>query len=476
MTAGPLVVIGDSMLDIDIEGTADRLSPDAPVPVVDVQRSWHRPGGAGLAALIATQAAHEVVLITALAADDAGQVLRDLLDPVVDVRPLRLHGSTVCKTRVSAADVPMLRLDTGDGRAEGALIPPAVTEVIAQASTIVVSDYGRGVAALPALRDRLMHQATHVPLVWDPHPAGAEPIPGCALVTPNAAEAARFSRTEDVGIQGSRLCELWAAQAVAVTRGDRGATVTDRRSRATTTVPLLDRRAPTRPDTCGAGDAFAAAAAEALRTGADAHTAVRSAVSWAAAYVHAGAAASLSTAARSAFLPGSSRWSERSDPFELADRIRGTSGRLVATGGCFDLLHRGHVSLLEQARALGDALIVCLNSDSSIRRVKGATRPVVGQDDRARVLQALAAVDGVAIFDEETPAGLLARLQPDIWVKGTDYANRPMPEADVVRQFGGQIVLVPVIPGYSTSRLVDTATLNRRLDESDTPTVPQEAS
>jgi D-beta-D-heptose 7-phosphate kinase/D-beta-D-heptose 1-phosphate adenosyltransferase len=476
VTRGPLVIIGDSLLDIDIEGTADRLSPDAPVAVVDVQRSWHRPGGAGLAALIAAQAADEVILITALAADDAAEVLRDLLEPVVDVRPLRLRGNTVCKTRVSAAGVPMLRLDTGDGRAEPAPIPTAVTDALTQASTIVVSDYGRGVTALPALRERLTHRAAQIPLVWDPHPAGAEPVPGCALVTPNAAEAARFSRTEDVGIQGSRLCELWAAQAVAVTRGDRGATVTDRKSRATTTVPLLDRRAPMRPDTCGAGDAFAAAAAEALRTGADAHTAVRSAVSWAAAYVHAGAAASLSTAARSAFLPGSIRWSERSDPFELADRIRRTSGRLVATGGCFDLLHRGHVSLLEQARALGDALIVCLNSDSSIHRVKGASRPVVGQDDRARVLQALAAVDAVAIFDEETPADLLARLQPDIWVKGTDYANRPMPEADVVRQFGGQIVLVPVIPGYSTSRLVDSATLNRRLDESAVPTVPQEAS
>ena len=476
MTSGPLVVIGDSMLDIDIEGTADRLSPDAPVPVVDVQRSWHRPGGAGLAALIAAQAADEVVLITALAADDAGEVLHDLLDPVVDVRPLRLRGSTVCKTRVSAAGVPMLRLDTGDGRAEGALIPPAVTEAIAQASTIVVSDYGRGVTALSALRERLVHRAAQVPVVWDPHPAGAEPVPGCALVTPNAAEAARFSGTEDVGIQGRRLCEVWEAQAIAVTRGDRGATATDRKSGATTTVPLLDRRAPMRPDTCGAGDAFAAAAAEALRTGADAHAAVRAAVSWAAAYVHAGAAASLSTATRSAFLLGSSRWSERSDPLELADRIRRTGGRLVATGGCFDLLHRGHVSLLEQARALGDALIVCLNSDSSIRRAKGASRPVVGQDDRARVLHALAAVDGVAIFDEETPAGLLARLQPDIWVKGTDYANRPMPEADVVRQFGGQIVLVPVVPGYSTSRLVDSATLNRRLDESAAPTVPQEAS
>jgi D-beta-D-heptose 7-phosphate kinase / D-beta-D-heptose 1-phosphate adenosyltransferase len=476
VTAGPLVVIGDSMLDIDIEGTADRLSPDAPVPVVDVQRSWHRPGGAGLAALIAAKAADEVVLITAMAADDAGEVLRDLLDPIVDVRPLRLRGSTVCKTRVSAAGVPMLRLDTGDGRAEGALIPPAVTEAIAQAGTIVISDYGRGVTALPALRERLTHRVAQVPLVWDPHPAGAEPVPGCALVAPNAAEAARFSRTQDAGTQGSRLCEIWQAQAVAVTRGDRGATVTDRISRSTTTVPVPERRAPMRPDTCGAGDAFAAAAAVTFRTGADAHTAVRAAVSWAADYVHAGAATSMSTAARSAFLPGSSRWSERRDPFELADRIRRTGGRLVATGGCFDLLHRGHVSLLEQARALGDALIVCLNSDASIRGAKGASRPIVGQDDRARVLHALEAVDGVAIFDEETPADLLARLQPDIWVKGTDYANRPMAEADVVRQFGGQIVLVPVIPGYSTSRLVDTATLNRRLEESAIPTVPQEAS
>ena len=476
MTAGPLVIIGDSMLDIDIEGTADRLSPDAPVPVVDVQRSWHRPGGAGLAALIAAKAADEVVLITAMAADDAGEVLRDLLDPVVDVRPLRLRGSTVCKTRVSAAGVPMLRLDTGDGRAEGALIPPAVTEAIAQASTIVVSDYGRGVTALPALRERLTHRVAQVPLVWDPHPAGAEPVLGCALVAPNAAEAARFSRNEDPGIQGSRLCEVWQAQAVAVTRGDRGATVTDRESGNTTTVPVLDRRAPMRPDTCGAGDAFAAAAAEAFRTGADAHTAVRAAVSWAAAYVHAGAATSMSTAARSGFFPESGSWSERRNPFELADRIRRTGGRLVATGGCFDLLHRGHVSLLEQARALGDALIVCLNSDTSIRRAKGASRPIVGQDDRARVLHALAAVDGVAIFDEETPADLLAKLQPDIWVKGTDYANRPMAEADVVSQFGGQIVLVPVVPGYSTSRLVDTAMLNRRLDESAIPTVPQEAS
>jgi rfaE bifunctional protein nucleotidyltransferase chain/domain len=148
------------------------------------------------------------------------------------------------------------------------------------------------------------------------------------------------------------------------------------------------------------------------------------------------------------------------DAFEVADRVRRAGGRLVATGGCFDLLHRGHISLLNQARALGDALVVCLNSDASVRRAKGAGRPLVPQEDRAKVLNALAAVDGVAVFEEKTPTSLLARLQPDIWVKGEDYANHILPEADVVERNGGRVVLLPVVPGYSTTGLVHTARSN----------------
>jgi len=367
----------------------------------------------------------------------------------------------------------MLRLDAGDGRAEASRLPVEVTDALAQAGAILVSDYGRGVAELPALREHLTSRAAAIPVIWDPHPAGADPIQRCALVTPNSAEAFRFSASDDAQIQGSLLCERWRARAVAITRGDRGATVTDAESMITTAIPLPDRQARLRPDTCGAGDAFAAAAAEALRGGHDAYAAARAAVRKAAEYVHAGAAASFSTAAARIPGPGSAAVGERSDAFELADRIRRTGGRLVATGGCFDLLHRGHVSLLEQARALGDALIVCLNSDSSVRRAKGPGRPVVPQQDRARVLRALAAVDGVAIFDDSTPANLLARLQPDVWVKGTDYANRPMPEAETVRQYGGHVVLVPVVPGYSTTRLVSTAS-HRRLADPVGPNVPQE--
>jgi rfaE bifunctional protein nucleotidyltransferase chain/domain len=217
---------------------------------------------------------------------------------------------------------------------------------------------------------------------------------------------------------------------------------------------------PGRLDTLGAGDQFAAAAAVALLEGADVREAVHVAVLSAAQFVRDGGASAISTVSGSETIELAVRMAEpagQSDAFEVAARIRRAGGRLVATGGCFDLLHRGHISLLNQARALGDALVVCLNSDASVRRAKGAGRPVVAQQDRARVLNALAAVDGVAIFEEKTPAALLARLQPDIWVKGQDYADRIMPEAEVVERLGGQVVLLPVLPGYSTTRLVHTA-------------------
>jgi D-beta-D-heptose 7-phosphate kinase / D-beta-D-heptose 1-phosphate adenosyltransferase len=223
------------------------------------------------------------------------------------------------------------------------------------------------------------------------------------------------------------------------------------------------RQDHSRIDTCGAGDQFAVAATAALLEGADTRAAVQAAVTSATEFVRKGGAAAVSTVSGSETSDSSLGMVDLAgiiDAFEVADRVRRVGGRLVATGGCFDLLHRGHISLLNQARALGDALVVCLNSDASVRRAKGAGRPLVPQEDRARVLEALAAVDGVAIFDQKTPTALLARLQPDIWVKGADYANRILPEADVVERNGGRVVLLPVVPGYSTTGLLDTARTN----------------
>ncbi|HET9871167.1 MAG TPA: D-glycero-beta-D-manno-heptose 1-phosphate adenylyltransferase [Propionibacteriaceae bacterium] len=480
---GPLVVVGDSLLDVDLVGTADRLSPEAPVPVVDVAQRLNRPGGAALAALMAARSGSEVVLITALAGDEAARLLLTLL-PGVEVVPIPLQGRTVCKTRVRASGQPMLRLDCGNGRAANLPLPDRAVQLLAEAGAILVSDYGRGVTAIDSLRAELAQQTRRIPVVWDPHPLGTTPVAGIALATPNAAEDAAQARADagiavhsTAGVQHSASdpssaemrCRRWHAAAVAVTAGEQGALLSQRSTGAPTRVPVPEHVAwtsPQPPDTCGAGDRFASAAAVALRNGATVLDAVRSGVEEATRYVFDGAAATLSSGGDPhALVVGEDRpavteaATTAADLQALAQQVRRRGGRVVATGGCFDLLHRGHLALLEHARALGDALVVCLNSDASVRRAKGADRPVMSQQDRARLLNALAVVDAVIIFDEDTPVRLLAELRPDIWVKGSDYAGRELPEESVVQRYGGQIVLVPTVPGYSTSHLVSTVRL-----------------
>ena len=458
---GPLVVLGDSLLDIDIDGEANRLSPEAPVPVVDVSRQRRRPGGAGLAALLAARSGGDVILVTAIGVDDHGDALQKLLADHLQVCALPLDGSTVSKCRIAAGEVPMLRIDSGSGQAGRGPLPDGVVSTIAGAGAILVADYGRGVADLPAIRQALLQKTNSVPVIWDPHPRGPDPVCGCTLVTPNATEARLFSGGEHPGEQGRQLCARWHAHAVAVTVGGRGAVLTEADPPRTRHLPPPEfpQVGHGRVDTLGAGDQFAVGAALALLEGADARKAVEAAVCSAAQFVQAGGASAVSTVSVDP-TNLAVRMPERtggSDAFEVAARVRRNGGRLVATGGCFDLLHRGHISLLTQARALGDALVVCLNSDASVRRAKGAGRPVVSQQDRAAVLAALAAVDGVAIFDENTPAALLSRLQPDVWIKGTDYADCVLPEAEVVERVGGRVVLLPVVPGYSTTHLVHAA-------------------
>lgn len=448
---GPLVVVGDALLDVDVHGRSDRQSPEAPVPVLDVEVQRHRPGGAGLAALLAAGDHADVVLVTALADDDAGRTLAGLLRRRVEVVPLALDGGTPTKTRLHTHRAPTLRVDQGTGRAAGPL-PLSVRQALSGAGAVLVSDYGRGVAALPDLRAALAALGSRVPVVWDPHPRGAAPVAGSTLVTPNESEAAAAlgGPGGDPPERGRRLRERWACGAVVVTSGAAGAVLTTEAATTTIPVPPDARPAPGRPvDTCGAGDQFAAATALAYLAGATDADAVSAGVAAASAFVRDGAAGRISSDAATASYRGR-------DPYAIADSLHRTGGTLVATGGCFDLLHRGHVSLLAQARALGDALVVCLNSDASVRRAKGPSRPLVDQHDRAAMLQSLAAVDGVVIFDEETPAQVLDRLRPAIWVKGGDYAGIDLPEAEVVRGHGGSVVLLPTVHGYSTSRLVST--------------------
>jgi rfaE bifunctional protein nucleotidyltransferase chain/domain len=183
-------------------------------------------------------------------------------------------------------------------------------------------------------------------------------------------------------------------------------------------------------------------------------TAVGAAVAEASAWVAAGGAEAFRTRRRSAPSEQPSAPPEE-DVATLAARLRMGGRTLVATGGCFDIVHAGHVATLQAARRLGDALVVVMNSDDSVRRLKGAGRPVVGAADRARVLEALDCVDAVVVFDEDDPRAVLAALRPDVWAKGGDYGGRPLPESEVVRSAGGRVVLLPYLDGRSTSSIIE---------------------
>jgi rfaE bifunctional protein nucleotidyltransferase chain/domain len=332
-----------------------------------------------------------------------------------------------------------------------------VRDALAGAHTVLVADYGRHTVS--AVREHLAPAARRVPLVWDPHPRGDTPVPGARIVTPNAAEVSALTAEpasgtgrslRDFAEHGRELAERWQAAAVAVTLGDRGVLLT----RPGDGTPMLVP-APYRADgdTCGAGDCFAAATATELADGALPEEAVQRAVARAAAFVAAG------TFAAGDRLVGVDAHDQavENDPFELAERVRARGGTVVATGGCFDLLHAGHVGLLESARRIGDCLIVCVNSDESIARRKGPGRPLTPLHDRTRVLAGLGSVDAVAVFEEDTPVALLNRLRPDVWVKGGDYAVEELPEADVVRAWGGQAVVLPYLDGRSTTLLARRA-------------------
>jgi rfaE bifunctional protein nucleotidyltransferase chain/domain/rfaE bifunctional protein kinase chain/domain len=451
----PLVVVGDVLLDVDVVGTADRLSPEAPVPVLTSPSETFRPGGAALAASLAARGPRPVVLVAPLASDEAAERVRTLLGDRVRLVALPWTGSTPVKTRVRAGDHPLTRIDTGGAAGVIGPVPEAVAAAFEGAAAVLVSDYGQGTTSDERIRSLLAAAVVDVPVVWDPHPRGAPAVPGTSLVTPNAGELFAFlDAAYDDSLAGLRraaatLVQRWQVAAMCVTLGARGAVLF-----VGPDAPRLVSGTPVSgTDTCGAGDSFAAAVATALADGSLPAEAVARAVAAAGRFVGAGGAAAFD--ARTLDNP-------RPDepPEGLAarlDGVRAAGGVVVATGGCFDLLHSGHVATLEAARALGDFLVVCLNSDDSVRRLKGPQRPLQRVEDRARVLSALRSVDAVVVFDEDTPVEALRRIRPQVWVKGGDYSGIPLPEASVLSEWGGEVLTVPYVAGKSTSEIVSLA-------------------
>ena len=462
-------VVGDVMLDVSIRGLVDRMSPEAPVPVIAIKERTVALGGAGNVAQGLTALGASVVLGGVIGRDDAGEEVGRLCDlaGIATSALARVPSrETTSKTRVFARERPIARLD---GECTSPIDADVIDTIVAALGTaeppdvIVVSDYAKGVVA-PRLFAWLASfaAARGLPLVVDPKGRDFARYAGATVITPNAREleaaGAPIEPTDDVALDlaARGLAECARAESLVLTLGAAGSALW-REGRPLTRMAATARRVV---DVTGAGDTLVATLALGLAAGLPLDEAAELANRAAGLAVERPGCAVIEArelARALSPLPSSDAALPRDG---LATRVawwRLRGDRVVFTNGCFDLLHTGHIALLERASSLGDALVVGLNSDTSVRQLKGPSRPIVPAPERARILAALRWVDAVVVFDDVTPLELIRELRPDVLVKGADYRIEEVVGRADVESWGGRVELVPLVDARSTTRLLALA-------------------
>lgn len=465
------LVIGDAMLDSYFEGSATRLCSEGPVPVVRKSAEMHLPGGAANTAANLRAMGAQVAYLALLGDDAAGEILRaSLCERGVDDRWLVADPdvSTLHKLRILADDQYMVRFDSGDTRrcsaAGRAHLLASLKELYPWCDLVVISDYRYGLI-WDELLARLgeLRAARPTVLAVDSKDLARCRSLAATVITPNhlearlatggsAAHGGEIDRGE-VERLGRRLLDMIDTEYVAVTLAGDGVLVVEREG----PVTHIPSHPVAHANDVGAGDSFIAAMALGLAAGGMAVEAARLGVA-------AGSIAvtqqRTAVVTHQALLQRVSLEDQAAPPPAQAlaaalDEARRQGKRVVFTNGVFDILHAGHIHLLRQARSLGDVLVVGVNSDASARRLKGKNRPINSERDRLALVAALDSVDHVVLFDEETPAGLIRTLRPDIHAKGGDYAGETLPEAEAVREVGGRVVIVPLREQLSTSSVIE---------------------
>lgn len=463
LTSARVAVAGDVMLDIYVGGSVDRISPEAPIPVLRVERETAMPGGAGNVARNVAALGASARLIGAVGADEAGQRLRELI-----AAEARLSGElvadparqTAVKTRYVGGNQQMLRADretiaalSADARRR---LIECVKTALADCAVLVLSDYGKGALAdgVAAELIALAKQAKRAVIV-DPKGRDWSPYAGADVVTPNRRELAEAADGTVAGATKT-LIARHRLGAVLATLGPDGMFL----ARADGSTEHFRTEAREVFDVSGAGDTAVAALAALLATGAElADAALIANVAAGVVVGKAGTAVvhgdELSHALhRQDLMDAEAKVLTRAQAVERVRAWRTAKQKIGFTNGCFDLLHPGHVSLLGQARAACDKLIVGLNSDASATRLKGAGRPVQAEAARAAVLASLAAIDAVVVFAEDTPLTLIEAIRPDLLVKGADYTKDKVVGAELVEKWGGKVLLAEIAPGHSTSATI----------------------
>ncbi|CAM5230864.1 Bifunctional protein HldE OS=Stutzerimonas stutzeri OX=316 GN=hldE PE=3 SV=1 [Stutzerimonas stutzeri] len=457
----PVLVVGDVMLDRYWHGATSRISPEAPVPVVRVEQHEDRPGGAANVALNLAALGAPAFLVGVTGEDEAAASLADSLGAVgVTTRFQRIAGQpTIVKLRVMSRHQQLLRVDFEEPfRTDAEALARETEALLDQVRVLVLSDYGKGAlknhqALIQAARKR------NIPVLADPKGKDFSIYRGASLITPNLSEfeaiVGRCQDENELVAKGLKLLGDLDLGALLVTRGEHGMTLL----RPGHPALHLPARAREVFDVTGAGDTVISTLAGALAAGEDLPQAV--ALANLAAGIVVG---KLGTAAISA--PELRRAVQREQGSERGvlgleqllltiEDARAHGEKIVFTNGCFDILHAGHVSYLEQARAQGDRLIVAVNDDASVSRLKGPGRPINSVDRRMAVLAGLEAVDWVVCFSEDTPENLLAQVRPDVLVKGGDYGVDQVVGAELVRAYGGEVRVLGLVENSSTTAIVE---------------------
>ena len=460
-------VVGDIMLDEYAIGDVTRISPEAPVPVVRVQRVEDRLGGAANVARQARVLGAQVTLAGLVGHDAAGSRIFELCrESGIDVRAVRPLDArpTSRKLRGLARNQQLVRLDWEDTSPCGGEDARWMIERLAEGrvpDVIILSDYAKGTLT-PALVDGIRAFATSkgARIVVDPKQRDFGAYRGALAVTPNfhelelaAGKAIDPDDTATIAACAQSLAAAAGIDALIVTRGGRGMLVVP----AHGPHHAISARGRSLFDPTGAGDTVVAVVAVALAAGASLVEAAH--IANAGAGISVGRIGAVSVAAGEIieFLGGESthKLLDRGELASRAQQWRKAGRRIVLTNGCFDLLHAGHLSLLQQAAQFGDVLVLAINSDASVRRLKGPERPLINERERAAMLAALGCVDAVTIFEEETPLEVIQALRPDVLVKGQDYRIGQVVGRELVESTGGSVVLVPLVPGKSTTALID---------------------
>ena len=463
LQAKQVLVLGDVMLDRFVDGAVNRISPEAPVPVLSQSRVRQMPGGAANVACNLAQLGLQVHLIGICGDDAAGNALADEMASYPSIRfdPVKITGRpTSLKTRFRAGSQQILRVDDEvtsdiDTASAGRFLTAAVAAMDA-ADLVVVSDYAKGALPVSLLRQIITAAKTKGKrIIADPKRADVSAYAGVDLLTPNLTELQTttnqpLTSIEAIGAAATALAKDFGFGSVLTTLSARGMML----SRADGTQFHDPASARDIYDVSGAGDTVVAMIAGALAADADLEDAVRLANHAAGVAVSKSGTAIVAPGELLAHLgstPPSTDWPSVAT---YCTNWREAGHKIAFANGCFDLLHPGHIHLLSAAARNADKLVVGLNGDASVRRLKGAQRPLQSAEVRSAILAALPFVDAVAVFDEDTPYDLIATLQPDIIIKGSDYVADQVVGADIVAARGGKVMIIPTLDGHATSKLI----------------------